>query len=474
LNFEELIPLLQFTPDGISKLIDRHRVRLSMGGLSCRDQWKKVFDPSVPLDTLPIGILFQQWASLPPQRLPKREAELLRLCRDLIDRGGDDNHIEAMLSGWPSPWTLEAHVRELWKLRQTHPHFFRNVVIGRHGRAMAPFVDGGTQDGLSIVAARGFVTRHGLLWAAFDVQLRIACARVSFSKPLGSFVGTRFLTVVKAGTILRLLRQGLAALADIIGDYQSAQQEAREGPNNAKPKGVVAKQLGHQVRRHYSDDELKQLRPGIDESMAFVRDGYDGLAKQLRSLEDFSTEFVEDHQEAEALQRNRLRHFYPIWYSGLSPAAGMATVLIRYAIAERELAGMVERATTRCPRSNSRGLTLVEPMGPPPSDSAAAAELLERVADLANTARVAQLKDCDWRSRTRAVTKDSISDALKRDPYLGARDPLDMAGMTFVTNAYRFQVVMGQLRAVGEIEAEDPRNFTMEALDLIPERRLAH
>lgn len=297
-------------------------------------------------------------------------------------------------------------------------------------------------------------------------------ARISFTAPLGWLLSST-MKVVKAGTVLRLMARAhklmKIALNDFIVDH--------DGEDGSKPKGKEAKLIHHHAEKHIKADQktVSAYQAELDDSVPHLRSRIDEMEERLNYYRTVMTERIPLRDKRGKLRRrdNSLRHFHPIWYSNLSPAAGMAVALIRYALAEESLDRLVEEAATPG-RGSNRPIKSVEPLPALPTDPEHLAAIVDRVLDLAYSARRVHLKDVDELSRTRPTRKDlaEIFDAARAD---SERDPLDLAGLTFIKDALRFLMDMGQRErdAFDARHQHDDRHFTYWHMDLVPEHRLA-
>lgn len=456
-----------------SRLYNEHRY----GGLSKRQQWLKLFDPAQDLENLPIGVFDLKAVIMPRRYIPESREALITLCRRMIDRRENEAHIQMVLQGWPAGWSLEHHVDELWRLREINPSFYANVVIGRHGRALRQALDSYCAD-FTLELARRVVTRHGLLFCAFDSQVTTVRARVSFLRPMGTYVSS-ILKVLKAGTVLKIMKAASITFRDVLESYQTSQEEAENGKpaEEPKPEGPLAKRLYRAAEDWYKRQGRKwqDMRTEVDEGVSLARHFLGRMNAQLNALSNWSTEISRSGSRWRLRRNNTLRHFHGLWYSGLTPAAGMSVSHFRYATAERELAGMVERASTRQSGANNPDLQDIDPLPVLPAEPERVVEIIERVADLAHTARMAQLQDPDWKSKTRKPLQLKVKHALAAEPSLNDRDPVDKAGFTFVRRAQRFLDDMGgrPRDAYVRRSGEDPRLLTYWHMDVVPELRLA-
>ncbi|RYG88330.1 MAG: hypothetical protein EON59_04755 [Alphaproteobacteria bacterium] len=455
--------------------------RLRYGGLSPRQRWLKCFDPAVrDLSTLAIGVFDQKMFVLPRQRLPKSEPELIQLCRRLIDRGEDENHIAIMLRSWPAGFTVEDHARALWNLRQNDRLFYEDVVRGRHGRALSRIAGKTEVGGLPLAEAKRLLARHALLWCAMDVQMTVARARVSFTAPVGKLLSTA-MKVVKAGTVLRLMNNAYIAMSRAFWEYQTGIDEEEDGKKKAKPSGK-SKTIAFYAKEaiNAKSKALADYRKELDQSIPELRGDLGQLSGLVAYCKNFMTEKLQPRIAADGTvekRDNTLRHFHPIWFSNLSPAAGMAVALFRFATAERHIEDLVNQAAAPAAGGNLP-VQQVEPLPALPQDLDELALMIERVLDLSDSARRVQLRDVDWRSRTKiglTEIKKALEAKFDIDPILLQRDPLDKAGLTFVNDARRFLMAMGQRQrdAYDSRHSHDDRHFTYWHMDVVPEYRLS-
>lgn len=466
---------------GINDILNSTRRTIKYGGLSPRDRWIRLFDPAVKdLSKLPIGLFEQKALVLPRKLLPKSEKELLRFCRQLIDRGEDKSHIATMLESWPTDWGLERHAAALWELRSKNRKFYECVVRGRHGRALRLISGKKDIGGVPVSQAKWLVARQALLWCAMDVQMAVSRARVSFTKPFGNLLSST-MKVLKPGTVLRLLQKGIDLLEKILPDYQTEDEEFWLGKNNAKIKGKIPRLLAFHAENHINahSKPLSDYRRELDDSIPGIRAKLEDLRELFEYLENYMTEElppIELKDGTKQPRTNRLRHFHPIWFSNLSPAAGMAVAQFRYVMAERHIDAMVEKAAARH-RGFKPSVPKIAALPALPTDDEELAQITMRVLDLSDSARRVQLRDADWKSRTKANLgriKDALA-LLAADPSLDQRDPLDTAGLSFIKDARQFLQDMGRrkLDAFDPRHSGDHRNLTFWSMDVVPEQRLA-
>lgn len=447
--------------------------KIRHGGMSPRQRWLKRFDPSlVDLSTLPIGLFDQKSFVLPRRYLPNTKDELARLCRRLIDRGEDNLHIDVMLRRWPPGWTLDHHVDALWAIRDHNRMLFEDIVRGREGRALCRLSSLEKVGEMPVRRVRAHIARHLQLWCAEDVQMVAIRARVSFVAPFGWLLSST-MKVVKAGTVLRLMDRAHKLMKAALNDFIVG----HVGEDGAKPTGKEAKLIHHYAQQHIEANQktVRTYQAELDNSVPHLRSRIDEMGERLNYYRTYMTERIPLRNKKGNLRRrdNTLRHFHPIWYSNLSPAAGMAVALFRYAMAEEALDRMVEQAATPA-RGSNRPVTTVNPLPALPTDPAHLAVIVDRVLDLAYSARRVHLRDVDEVSRTRPSRADlaAIFDAERTHT---ERDPLDLAGLTFIKDALRFLQDMGQRErdAFADHHRHDDRHFTYWHMDLVPEHRLA-
>jgi len=482
INFRQLLMPERLDRLGVARAFYFAFSRLRYGGLSPRQRWLKCFDPAVrDLSTLAIGIFDQKMFVLPRQRLPKSEPELIQLCRRLIDRGEDENHIAIMLRSWPAGFTVEDHARALWNLRQNNRLFYEDVVRGRHGRALSRIAGRTEVGGIPVAEAKRLLAHQALLWCAMDVQMTVARSRVSFTAPVGKLLSTA-MKVVKAGTVLRLMNSAYVAMSRALWDYQTAIDEEADGKKNARPSGRESKIIAFLAEEDINSKtkDLAEYRKELDQSIPELRGEIGQLSGLVAFCKNFMTDKLQPRIAADGnveKRDNTLRHFHPIWFSNLSPAAGMAVALFRFATAERHIEDLVNQAATS-PTGGNLPVQQVEPLPALPQDLDELALMIERVLDLSDSARRVQLRDVDWRSRTKIglmEIKKALEAGFDIDPTLLERDPLDKAGLTFVNDARRFLMEMGQRQrdAYDSRHSHDDRHFTYWHMDVVPEYRLS-
>jgi hypothetical protein len=445
--------------------------KIRYGGLSRRERWLHRFDAGVTdLSIMPIGLFEAKAIILPRKHLPRTKKALWSFCRQLIDRGENEGYIAIVLRGWPDGWSLERHVDVLWGLRENHQRFFEDVVRGRHRRALSRLNEVAAAGALTEEGGRNLIRRQGLLWCAMDVQMVTCGARASMIMPFGRLIRMT-MKVFKAGTALRLMHRALTALEVVCGQYQTLGEEEDAGPNGAKPKGILARRIYGAVEKKWPERgrTLEEDRADLDDGIGYIR----GRLPEMRARMSFYEHYlVKDAGEATGSPRkgNRLRHFHAIWYSGLSPAAGMAVALTRLAMAEGSLGDLVTLAADRV-RDGVSGELL--PLPPLPTDTKRLREIEERVLDLVHAARIVHLRDEDCLSRTRKRGQ-SLEQLVASDPDIVLRDPDDKAGLTFVRDAFAFLDEMGQRPRDAHVRrpGRDPRLYTYWKMDCVPEVRL--
>lgn len=446
--------------------------RIRYGGMSPRQRWLKRFDPSlVDLSTLPIGLFDQKTFVLPRRYLPKNKDELARLCRRLIDRGEDEAYIEVMLRRWPMGWDLDHHVDALWSIRDHNRMLFEDIVRGREGRALCRLSSLEKVGEMPAPRVRWLLARHLQLWCAEDVQMITNRARVSFTAPCGPLLSST-MKVIKAGTVLRLMDRAHKLMKTALNDFIVG----HDGEDGAEPKGKEAKLIHHYAKKHIEANQktVRAYQAELDDSVPHLRSRIHEMGERLNYYRTYMTERIPLRNKKGKLRRrdNTLRHFHPIWYSNLSPAAGMAVALFRYVMAEEFLDTMVEQAATPGPGSN-RPVKTVDPLPALPTDPEHLAAITDRVLDLAYSARRVHLRDRDRLSRTRPSRAD-LAAMFDGERAHHERDPLDLAGLTFVKDALQFLQEMGQRErdAFAARHQHDDRHLTYWHMDLVPEHRL--
>jgi len=470
INFARLGIPRRLSRRGIIEAFRQHERSIRYGGLTPRQRWRRRFDDDIThLSILPIGLFEAKAIILPRIHLPQTKEKLLQFCRRLIDRGEDEQYINLVLEGWPSGWRLEHHVELLWSLRDRHRGFYEDVLRGRHGRALVrlePLVEEGE---LTRKEGQGLIFRQGLLWCAMDSQMTTCGARASMIMPFGLLVNMT-MKVFKGGTALRLMSGALDALDVICGQYQTAKED-KLGQKDPKPKGPLAKALWVPVEKAWArrGRTLKDDRADLDDGMTYIRNRLPGMRTRMSFYHHHQTgpDTAGDSPAAPGSADNRHRHFHAIWYSNLSPAAGMAVGLIRLVMAERHLAQMIRNAA-----GTGEGVQKVQPLPPLPTDVEELRAIENRVLDLAHAARRIHLQDHDWKSRSRGGIPHE--DIAANQPVLTVREPLDKDGFTFLATAFAFLEAMGQRPRDAHVrrEGRDHRIYTYWKMDCIPEIRL--
>lgn len=466
---------------GINRFFSWRLRKTRFDGLSPRKRWRRLFDPSVTrLSDLPIGFFEQKALILPRSCLPSSEAELARFCRQLIDRGEDKDHINVMLKSWPVDWSLETHAAALWELRNHDKQFYECVVRGRHGRALRLLSGKDEVGGISVGKAKWLLGRQALLWCAMDVQMTTSRARVSFTKPLGSFLSST-MAVMKPGTVLRLMLQGINFLEMNLPNFQTADAELQNGNNDAKIKGKIPRLLAFRAEKQIraNSKTVDDYQRELDDSVPEIRETIPELRELFEYLLNYMTKDIPPLVRRDGTvekRTNRLRHFHPMWFSDLSATVGMAVAQVRYAMAELHIEAMIEKAAS-APTSDRVHFKQVEPLPALPEDEEALASIVERVLDLSDSARRAQLDDVDWKSRLKRSLGNirSARELQKVEPSVVVRDPSDKAGLTFINDAIGFLQDMGQREPelFKQRNPFDHRHLTYWHMDVVPEERLA-
>lgn len=141
-----------------------------------------------PWDKLEMAVLDSRCLPLPESKLPTTHDELLELCTNLLDRTDDFHMLVHFVDGWGDELlggsALRAFCDQLWQTRVNDGDFFRAVVSGMHGTAVAHLCKR-IPRGHTAESAIRLIYRMALIWCAYDVQATAARARRSMTKPLG-------------------------------------------------------------------------------------------------------------------------------------------------------------------------------------------------------------------------------------------------------------------------------------------------
>lgn len=452
LAFGVLISGLKFGPADLPSVFDKLYTRFRYGGLAPDDRLSRIFDEHFDLASLPIGLFDQKASSLPDSKLPISKGELTEFLRRLIHVGGDTALIDAVLATWNV--TIDDHAEAVWRLHGEHPELFDDIVSGRLGSAArrlrrreSPQIDP-REDVLEIVV------RQALLWCAMDVQMVTARARVSFTAPLGRFLSST-MRAIKPQTVLKLMRKAEALLETILSIYRTQEREPF-AERHTGLRGTVARTIAHRAvssLKGATQEQVSSIRDELDRTIPYVRTT---LSEPSKSVSEVCAKVRTDREPE---HDNSLSSFHALWYSGLSPLAGMAVALIRYAQAEQHIRNLV--CNTAHHESGAGSSIPLQPLPPLPREGTELVRFRERALFLADHYRRAILRDSDYRSRSRDARFDS-------------RDPLDRSGLTFVGAAVEFLHRCGQRDGdAHRRSAADEDALTFFALDVVPELRLA-
>lgn len=443
LNFILLLLPRRFDEVGIKDHLAHHKQKLRYGGLNAELRMLKVFDPANrDLGELQIGYFERKYVCAPAACLPRSKSELSSFCRQLVDRGENELHLDLMLANLPGGRSLDEHVSDLWKIQSIDAQLYADVVQGFHGevirRARLPEFAV-----ISLTDLKAMLARQGLLWCAMDVQVAICGARVATEAPLGDLLDGDMVEP-KIGTIKRLIRDAMDDLLWHLAHYQTLEEELLFGKNHAKPRGKVAKMIAAAAENLLPKGSEKLIRAQLDKGIPFVR----SVVKRLSS-------------DAENWSANPLHTPHAFCNSGLTPLAATAGAILRYVQAEQNIEQLIDEAF-RSPAPDTP--KAVDPLPPPPAGLDRSSPIFLRALDLIDSGRRAQFNESNNNSRSAGL---QLPDEQ--------RDPEDFSGLTFLTKAYDFLMESGQRsRAIyKDKRAHSQEQQTYFRIDVVPELRLA-
>lgn len=290
-----------------------------------------------PWDKLEMAVLDSRCLPLPESKLPTTQDELLELCTNLLDRTDDFHMLAHFVEGWGDELpagALKAFCDQLWHTKVNDYDFYRAVVLGMHGAAVA-YLSKQIPRGHTAESAIRLIYRMALIWCAHDVQTTAARARRSMTKPLGWLLagtGKR----IRAGTVLAICRPVYNMLVVNTGRYRT-NEEIRGGKKEAL---------------HSRHEDVKTIKAKVEPLLinrsarsVSTRRERDGLLTAIRGFAEaqddlFWTELRKEKTSPEIahLQISQL------WYSGLTPLQMIAVSVIRLiqieAVLESRIAGM--------------------------------------------------------------------------------------------------------------------------------------
>ena len=407
----------------------------------------KVFDRATrDLGGLEIGYFRLKYVSAPAASLPRSQSKLSSFCRQLVDRGENELHVDLMLTNLPGGWSLDDHVAGLWRIHGIDAQLYADVVQGFHGEVIRRVVHPGFA-AISLADIKSTLARQELLYCAMDVQVAVCGARVATKAVTKAgnpdlFDGDMLEPKVK--TLTRLFRDAWEDMLWHIAQYQTLEEELLYGKNHAEPRGKLAVAIAAAAEKLLPKGSEQRIRAQLDKGIPFVR----SMVKRWLPDSDIWT-------------ANPLHTPHAVWNSGLTPLAATAVAILRYVQAEQNIEQLVDEAF-RSPAPDAP--KVVDPFPPPLPGLDRSSPTFLRALDLIDSVRRAQLKDSNDNSRSTGL---QLPDEQ--------RDPEDFAGLTSLTKAYEFLIETGQRsRAI----YKDKRAYSQEQqayfrLDVVPELRLA-
>lgn len=297
------------------------------------------FNPkdSRPWDKLEMAVLDSRCLPLPESKLPNTQDELVELCTNLLDRTGDFHMLAHFVEGWGDELpagALKMFCDQLWHTKVNDYDFYRAVVMGMHGAAVA-YLGKQIPRGHTAESAIRLIYRMALIWCAHDVQATAARARRSMTKPLGWLLagtGRR----MRAGTVLAICRPVYKILTEHTGRYRT-NEEIRGGKKEARPS------------RH---EDVKTIKAKVEPSLAdrparvvSTRRERDGLLMAIRRfIETQDNLFWNELRKEKTSPEIANLQISQLWYSGLTPLQMIAVSVVRLiqmeAILESRIASM--------------------------------------------------------------------------------------------------------------------------------------
>lgn len=482
IDYAGLLPLMAVNLFGIISFLQSAYEAYRYGPAGRRRASLSLFDPNRELWSLPIGILEAKFIHLPRKYLPQSEAELRRLCRQLIDRGEDEAHILQMQQGWPAGLTLDAHVDALWKLRSKDRFLFENIVRGRFGRALRRIESSAGIAGISYEETRNVLLVQAIIWCAFDVQLIAAVARVSVCSPLGELLEVKAgdsdgYPEIKMGSVLKKMRDGITELEGLVAQFETASEQGADEDispefdlnRELKPTSKKAKTLKDPAWQFLLDGDTTKLqwKAELDNFMPIIRDAIPRMRNHIDAIEAMGEDIGKNA---------KLLSFFAAWNAGLTPVDGVALALLRYCQAETALDARLTEAIAEA-KTNARGI-FVAPLPAFPRrpkkrrEKKQYSELKSRATDLLDSLRRVQLVDSNWRTRD-AETRELIVSAAVEEPSIAKRYSFEGGGRSNINRAEKFLLEMGARlpNAHSEKLAADNRHRVYWKLDVVPELR---
>ncbi|WP_343342876.1 hypothetical protein WJT74_06340 [Sphingomicrobium sp. XHP0239] len=158
---------------------------------------RRLFHPEfTDFRDLPLGYLNRWTLTIPDDYIPKGrdiEAQLTKLCRQMIHRGEAEDLIHEVIMGWSgtlnedSAERLKRHVDNLVQMSKYRPDLYQDLVAGRLDRVLEALHKGEALDGLRSDVVEETLHRHSLLWGAHDLQVFIFFAFFSESPAFSVF-----------------------------------------------------------------------------------------------------------------------------------------------------------------------------------------------------------------------------------------------------------------------------------------------
>lgn len=471
INFRAFERPASFSLDGIIAAIEAAHRKFRFGGLSGRERWLRLFDPSLTdLSTLPIGVFDIKALILPRCHVPQNKAALGRFCRRLIDAGKDAHLIELMTSGRIWSVSLDQHVDDLWKLKDIDERLHEDIVRGRMGRALNRLDKLHSINAVTRKAVKSTIARQLLLWCAMDVQMVACRARLSLVRPVGAFLsGT--MTVFKPATLLRLMRALHPVMVKALSSFRPGPVIKRKTPIT----GVLSRAIGAIHSPGITEPAaLVKLQGDLSDVVPILNRLAGAACAHTSLLSAFRSDGIGGGAPAKGLIGGTpLKNFHPVWFSGLTPVEGVSVALVRYVLAERHLETIICGAANEI-RRTGRVPKRVAPLPDLPKSRTELVGIIERVLHLVDASRRVHLRDPDWRSRT-IPDRENLNAHLLAHPHAIQYEPLDRAGWTFVRRAFDFLSAMGPRRwdAWDANAHADPRHLTFWHMDVVPDLRLA-